>query len=95
MSAYVIFEADVIDPEQYEQYKRAAAPSVAAAGGRYLARGGRVESFEGAAPARVVGREFPTFDMASAWYHSDEYGEAKSLRATAATARVFLVDGVG
>ena len=95
MTAYVIYEADITDPEQYEQYKTRAAPSVTAAGGRYIARGGTVESFEGAAPARVVVLEFPTFDAATAWYHSDEYAEAKSLRAAAATARMFLVDGVG
>ena len=64
MTAYVIYEAVVTDAEQYERYKTAAAPSVSAAGGRYVVRGGEVESFEGAAPARVVILEFPTLDAA-------------------------------
>ena len=64
-AAYVIYEATITDPEQYEQYKTRAAASVAAAGGRYLARGGAVESFEGARPARVVILEFPTYERAN------------------------------
>src|SRR5215831_12838806 len=54
MSAYVVYEAVITDADQYERYKELAAPSVAAAGGRYLVRGGAVETFEGATPARVV-----------------------------------------
>ena len=38
MTAYVVYEAVVTDAEQYERYKTAAAASVAAAGGRYVAR---------------------------------------------------------
>jgi uncharacterized protein (DUF1330 family) len=94
MSAYVIFEATVTDAEQYEQYKAHAAPAVAAAGGRYLARGGEVESFEGTEPARVVILEFPTLEAARAWYRSEEYAEAKTFRAGACEARMFVVDGV-
>jgi uncharacterized protein (DUF1330 family) len=94
MTAYVIYEGVVTDPEQYEQYKVRAAPSVTAAGGRYLVRGGQVESFEGAEPARVVVLEFPTLEAATAWYRSDEYTEAKALREGACRARVFAVDGM-
>jgi uncharacterized protein (DUF1330 family) len=95
MTAYVIYEAVVTDPEQYERYKTHAAASVAAAGGRYIARGGEIESFEGAPPARIVILEFPSFDAATAWYRGEEYTQAKSLRATAGDARMFVVDGVG
>ena len=94
MTAYVIYEAVVTDPEQYEQYKTRAAASVTAAGGHYIARGGAVESFEGAEPARVVILEFPTFEAATAWYRSDEYHDAKAVRESASTARLFVVDGI-
>ena len=93
MTAYVIYEAIVTDSDQYEKYKEVAAPTVLAAGGRYVVRGGRVESLEGATPARVVVLEFPTFEAATAWYHSDEYASARALRADACDARVFVVDG--
>jgi uncharacterized protein (DUF1330 family) len=93
MTAYVIYEAVVTDPEQYEHYKTRAAAAVAAAGGRYIARGGGVESFEGDEPARVVILEFPTFEAATAWYRSEDYTEAKALREAACEARLFVVDG--
>ena len=93
MTAYVIYEATITDLAQYELYKAAAAPSVTAAGGRYIARGGDVESFEGAAPARVVVLEFPDLAAATAWYRSEAYAEARVLRERACDARVFVVDG--
>ncbi len=95
MSAYVVFEAVVTDSGQYERYKELAAPSVAAAGGRYLVRGGDVTAFEGDEPARIVVLEFPTMEAATRWYRSDVYAEARAVRETAATVRMFAVDGVG
>jgi uncharacterized protein (DUF1330 family) len=93
MTAYVVYEAIVTDAEQYERYKTRAAAAVAAAGGRYLARGGAVEVFEGAHAARVVILEFPSMDAATAWYRSEQYTEARALRERACDARMFVVDG--
>jgi uncharacterized protein (DUF1330 family) len=94
VSAYVVYEVDITDPEQYERYKARAAETVAAAGGRYIARGGAVESFEGAEPARVVILEFPTMEDTNAWYRGEGYTEARGLRADAGRARLFVVDGL-
>ena len=56
MPAYVIVETDVTDPEQYERYKAAGAEAVAAAGGRYLVRGGELAVLEGDwEPSRLAG----------------------------------------
>jgi uncharacterized protein (DUF1330 family) len=94
VSAYVIVEVEVNDPDAYEQYKPLAFESVAAHGGKYIARGGQVDSLEGAPPAgRVVVLEFPTVEAAQGWYHSDDYKEAAGLRHAAATSRLFIVDG--
>jgi uncharacterized protein (DUF1330 family) len=94
MSAYVVYEAVITDAEQYERYKALAAPSVAAAGGRYLVRGGEVETFEGATPARVVVLEFPTLAAAREWYRGEQYTAARALRDAACEARMFVVDGM-
>jgi uncharacterized protein (DUF1330 family) len=93
MSAYVIYEAVITDAAQYERYRAAAGATVAAAGGRYIARGGEVESFEGATPARVVIVEFSDLATATAWYRSEQYTEARALRERACDARMFVVDG--
>ena len=95
MAAYVIYQGDVTDPERYEVYKLAAAESIAAAGGRYIARGGAVEALEGDPPAgRTVVLEFPDMAGAVAWYHGERYQQARRLRAGAASARMYVVDGV-
>ena len=45
MPAYVIAETDVHDQEQYDRYKAAAPETIAAYGGRYVARGGELDVF--------------------------------------------------
>jgi uncharacterized protein (DUF1330 family) len=94
MPAYVIVETDVHDPERYEEYKALAAPAVAAAGGRYLARGGELAVLEGDwHPKRLVVLEFDDLEAARLWYASAEYGEARAVREGAATMRMVAVQG--
>jgi uncharacterized protein (DUF1330 family) len=94
MAAYVIYQADVLDPERYEEYRAKAAPSIAAAGGRYLIRGGDVEVLEGTLPAgRTVVVEFPDRETLLAWYHG-EYAGIRKLREGAAKATLYVIDGV-
>ena len=95
MPAYVIVESDVTDPERYEQYKAASAGAVAAAGGRFLARGGEVSVLEGDwAPSRLVVVEFEDLAAAQRWYESEAYQAAMGLREGAARLRVVAVQGV-
>ena len=95
MTTYVIYQGDVLDPEQYEAYKQQAARSIAAAGGRYVVRGGDAVALEGEMPAgRTVVLAFPTRQAALDWYHSAEYTAARRLREGAARATLHLVDGV-
>jgi uncharacterized protein (DUF1330 family) len=96
MPAYVLFQGEVTDPERYEQYKLLAQRSIAAAGGRYLVRGGEAELFEGTLPARTVVLEFPDVEAARAWYHGDAYAEARAVREGAARPEhMFLIEGWG
>ena len=95
MPAYVIYQGEVLDPERYEDYKGLAADSIAAAGGRYLVRGGEVDVLEGEPPAgRTVVVEFPTLQMARAWYDGAQYTAARAVREGAAVARMYVVNGV-
>jgi uncharacterized protein (DUF1330 family) len=94
MSAYVIVEVSITDAEEYERYKPLASASVAAHGGRYLVRGGPIQSLEGDPVAgRVVVLEFPDLDGARRWYDSDQYRDAARRRQAAAHSRMFIVDG--
>jgi uncharacterized protein (DUF1330 family) len=95
MPAYVIVQIDVKDPHTYEEYKTLAPPSIAAHGGRYIVRGGEVETLEGTwKPRRFVVLEFPDAAAARAWWSCEEYSEAKALRQRAAVTEMILVAGV-
>src|SRR5437667_12404675 len=44
MSPYVIVEIDIVDPTGYEEYKKLAGATVEKYGGKYIVRGGPVET---------------------------------------------------
>lgn len=95
MPAYVIYQGEVFDPERYEEYKRLVAPNIAAAGGRYLVRGGQAEALEGELPGgRTVVVEFPTMQAAVDWYRSEEYSAIRKVREGAARANIYVVEGI-
>ena len=94
MTAYVIVEVDVTDPEAYKRYIAANAAAFRKYGARFLVRGGAYRVAEGESRSRNVVIEFPDVAAARTWYHSPEYGEAKATRAGAATGRFFVVEGV-
>jgi uncharacterized protein (DUF1330 family) len=95
MAAYIIVDVDITDPVRYEVYKELAAPTLAAFGGKYLVRGGAVESLEGTWQAgRVIILEFPSAERAKEWWNSDMYRAAKKLRQSAARTNMILVQGI-
>ncbi len=95
MPTYVIVELSVVDTDRYELYKPLAEASIAAYGGTYKVRGGRIESVEGdPVTDRVVILEFPDMATARSWYSSPEYQSALRIRLAAArTTRLFFIDG--
>jgi uncharacterized protein (DUF1330 family) len=95
MSAFVLVEIEIRDQEPYERYKLLAPPSIAAYGGRYVVRGAPVETLEGDwHPARLVMLEFPSVELARAWWASPEYAEGKALRQSCAHTKMILVAGL-
>ena len=95
MSAYLVVDIDIHDPEAYKEYIRLAPPSIALYGGRYLARGGRTEVFEGDwVPKRLVILEFESLDRARQWLESPEYAPARAIRQAAARADMVAIEGL-
>jgi uncharacterized protein (DUF1330 family) len=95
MSAYVIVEVDVTDPEQYARYGQSVPATLEAHGGRFLARGGETATLEGDwQPKRIVVVEFDDLEAAKRWYDSPEYLRSREIRAGAAAMRMIAVAGV-
>ena len=95
MPAYVINDMQITDPALFEEYKKLSPATVALYGGRFLARGGRIETLEGNwSPERVVIVEFPSMAQAQAWSDSPEYAPAKRLRQMSAKSNLVMVEGL-
>jgi uncharacterized protein (DUF1330 family) len=93
--AYVIVQIHIHDAAVYERYKALAPASIAAHGGRYIARGGHCEALEGQwDPCRVAILEFESVERARVWLESPEYKEARALRHASAGTQMFVVEGL-
>jgi len=94
MTAYVIGEIEVTDPATYEEYRRQVMAVVTKYGGKFIVRGGEVETLEGGwAPKRFVALEFPSMEQAQKWYRSPEYAPLIALRKKASRGKLILVEG--
>jgi uncharacterized protein (DUF1330 family) len=94
MAAYVIGEIEVTDPATYEEYRRQVMAVVTKYGGKFLVRGGRVETLEGGwTPRRFVALEFPSMEQAQKWYRSPEYAPLIELRKRASRGKLIIVEG--
>ncbi len=81
MPAYMIVDAKVINDEQYAGYRALSPAAIAAAGGKFIARGGQTTVLEGNwNPNRVVLVEFPSYEGAKAFYDSELYKAARAKR---------------
>lgn len=92
--AYVIGTMDVHDMDHYGTYTPHTPGIIAKFGGQFIVRGGKVEHLEGEPPkSRNVVIEFPSFEQAQAFYHSEEYGKIIGIRHAASTGNFYLVEG--
>ncbi len=95
MSAFLIARVKIHDPEAYKAYTECSPAIVQSFGGQFIARGGSLETVEGAEfDGRLVIVQFPTRAAAHAFYHSPAYQELIKLRAGAADAEMIIVEGV-
>jgi len=95
MSAYVIAEIDITDPAAYEDYRRQVPGVIAKYGGRYVVRGGKVESLEGGwSPKRMAVVEFPSMEQALKFYRSPEYAPLVEIRQKASKGKLIIVEGI-
>ncbi len=94
--AYNIAEITIKDQDGYnKEYLPLIAKALTDAGGKFLVRGGKTISYEGAAPApRVVVVQFESLDKLQALYNSAPYKDAVAVGDKYAIQRIFGAEGV-
>ena len=94
MSAYLVVDITVHDPEMLKEYASKSKPFVEKYGGNYLVRGGEVEIQEGTwSPQRLVVVEFPTKENVKAFLADPGYLPIAAIRHEAAASNMVIVDG--
>lgn len=95
MSAFVIFDVDIHNPERYQDFIRLVKPAIESAGARYLARGGTHKVHEGDwSPRRIVLIEFPSVQAWESFYNGPVYQGFKAVRDECSSARLVCVEGL-
>ena len=94
--AYNVAEITIKDQDGYnKEYLPLITKALTDAGGKFIVRGGKTISYEGAAPApRVVVVQFENLDKLQALYNSAPYKDAIAVGDKYSTQRIFGVEGI-
>ena len=97
MSAYMVAQIDIHDPDGYQAYLAGFMPIFERYGGELLATSkGETEVIEGAwAHPRTVIMKFPSLDHARRWHADPDYQALAEHRHRSARANLVLVEGIG
>jgi uncharacterized protein (DUF1330 family) len=94
MVADVIVDIEATDPVSFADYQTKIGATIAAFGGRSLARGGATEVLEGNwTPNRLVILEFPSRARLKEWYKSPEYAPLLNLRKASSSSNLVATEG--
>jgi len=95
MTAYILIRVTVTDWDRYLEYMALTPAALAKYRGRFIARGGESSTLEGPEETRRLAVcEFPTLELAKAFYASADYQAAKVLRDGACEAEFVALDGL-
>ena len=95
MSAYLLANITVNNPENYKEYVSKVKSVVEKFGGEYLVRGGEMNIIEGDWPnERNIVIKFASREKAMEWYNSEEYKPIRQIRHDNAVSNSVIVDGI-
>ncbi len=93
-AGFVIFNIDVTNPEDYNEYITKVKPIVEKFGGEYAVRGGTNQVVEGNWQySRTIVLKFPSYEKALEWYNSEEYQPIKQIRLDNAISNGIIIQG--
>jgi uncharacterized protein (DUF1330 family) len=84
----------ISNPDALAAYAKLAGPAIAAAGGRFLARGTAAKAYEAGLTQRIVVIEFDSVEKAIAAHDCEGYQEALKVFGKAAERDMRIVEGV-
>jgi uncharacterized protein (DUF1330 family) len=84
----------ISNPDALAAYAKIAAPAIAAAGGRFLARGNAAKAYEAGIAQRVVLIEFDSVERAIAAHDGEAYQAALKVLGKAVDRDLRIVEGV-
>jgi uncharacterized protein (DUF1330 family) len=84
----------ISNPDAMAEYGKLAGPAIAAAGGRFLARGTAAKAYEKGLKQRVVVIEFDRVDKAAAAHDSAGYQAALKVLGNGADRDLRIVEGL-
>jgi uncharacterized protein (DUF1330 family) len=95
MKYYCVAELNITDQSWVPAYVKNVTEMVERHGGKYLARTSNIEKLEGERPAPqlILLLEWPSRDVALAFYESDEYKPYRQSRREGASNELLLVAG--
>jgi len=94
MTAYMIAQVDVTDPEKFEAYRALVPATLEKYGGKYIVRGGEMAVLEGDMRfPRVVVIAFPDLEAIKRWHASEEYAGALAMRQASSDSVLIGVEG--
>jgi len=92
---YSVSEIDIADQAAYATYIPKAQAAIKAAGGKFLAAGGKITAIEGDPPkSRVVIQQWNSLETYQAYRASAAFKDLLPIREKIAKFRTFLVEGV-
>ena len=94
--AYLVSNiAEVKDPELMKKYSAGAPATVAAFGGKVIARATPVMLDDrGATTGTVFLIQFPSMKNLTDWFHSPGYSAVRPFRENASTGRLYAIEGL-
>ena len=94
MLGYAIFNIQVTNPEDYKEYLQHVTAIAEKFGGKYIVRGGETTVIEGTwVHPRTVVIQFPSYEKALEWYHSEDYKPVRQIRLDNAVTNAIIIQG--
>ena len=91
---WICFYRSISNPDSVAAYAKLAGPAIQAAGGKFLARGGVVKTYEAGLDQRTVMIEFPSIEAAIKAHDSEAYQEALRALNNGAERDMRVVEGL-